>query len=149
MADAPTAVLNATLAAVGGPAIAPRATVSLVHITVASDGSAPIIEDFDPPLGTGVARNDALSFTLRDPSGDLALRMVFVAFGTRNAYELAYDGNGFRIPYLGSSSSPVTGGARYTLRRTGGWPIVAAKTALRLRVIACDRAGNLVEVNLA
>ncbi len=100
------------------------------------DETAPTVDNFDPPAGTPISRTRRLGFDVKD-NGTLRLTAVLVEFDGTSLYEVAWDGMAFSPLYADSTRTTVTGGHRYELRRTGGWPV-----APTVRVVAIDTAGN-------
>jgi hypothetical protein len=104
----------------------------------AADATPPVVGEYDPAPGTKIGPTQPLSFSVTDDSGSFAAVLVAVAFPTGVA-ELVHDNDGFLSPYGTSVRAPITGGYRYTLRRSGGWP--ASPT---VRTIPVDARGNKV-----
>lgn len=64
---------------------------------------------------------------------------VWVVFASDGSSEVIHDGDSFATRYVGlSARSTVTGGFRYTVRRSEGWP-----SSPRVRVKVIDTAGNV------
>jgi hypothetical protein len=47
---------------------------------------------------------------------------IAAQYDSSAAIEVVHDGDSFMPRFASSSVTPITGGARYTIRRTGGWP---------------------------
>lgn len=85
------------------------------------DTTAPVVS-FSLPSGTKIARGDALTVDVTDETG-LALIDVKVLYPTTGDYEVAYDEGGFAPRYVAKSTkTTISGGYRFKLVRTGGWP---------------------------
>lgn len=86
----------------------------------------PVIDNFVPPSGSRIRRNEALAFDVTDNSGSVRRSFVWVTFPSTSltVAELAWDGTGFTPDYAAlSSRTAITNGYRYSLRRAkGGWP---------------------------
>lgn len=98
-------------------------TASVILGGVAGGGAAPVIDNFDPPVGTPLARSDSVSFDVTDDTG-LLRGEVFVTLGGDTF--VVHDGDNFRGQFANlSSRSPIVAGLssgfRYTVRRNGGW----------------------------
>lgn len=102
------------------------------------DTVPPEVGHFDPAPGTAIARTGSVAFDVTDDSGDFRRIFIVAYFPATGACEVVHDGDGFRGFYAARSSrTMITGGFRYTLLRSGGWP--AAPT---IQTFAIDRAGN-------
>lgn len=110
------------------------------------DTIPPVVDNFDPPGGSTIAKTQALSFTVSDQDYDpeetvsaFSLIMVLVYYPSSGAYEVAFDRDAFAPLYAASSVEEVSISDRsFTLRRSGGWP---ASPTVRVRVV--DKGGNL------
>lgn len=102
-------------------------------------GSEPTITNFVPPAGTSITPTTAIQFDVLDDEADFARIFVEVAFpDSTGITEVVHDGEGFQGLYSAASSRGIiTGGFRYTVRRSGGWPGTPS-----FRVFAIDHAGN-------
>lgn len=111
--------------------------VAATEIRLASsDEQVPTIVNFSPADGSTITSDDYITFdTLDDHS--LRLTNVNVTHGDGTS-EPIFDGYGFLYPYSASSTRTViTGGYRFTIYRTGGWP----ESTLMLRIDVVDAAG--------
>lgn len=98
------------------------------------DITDPLIDNFDPPVGTPLNRNDAVSFDVTDLN--LVRAEVFVDIG--GDVFVVHDGDRFRGNFSNySTRSVITNGFRFTVRRNGGW--IAAPA---FEVHAIDSGGN-------
>lgn len=79
------------------------------------------VTNISPAPGSTLVRAATLSFDVTFSPAELAEHVVQLAFDNA-AYELAFDGSGFKAPYASSSRQAISGGYRYTIRRTGSWP---------------------------
>lgn len=104
-----------------------------------SDHTPPVIADFNPPLGTPIARAATVQFTVTDDSSGLGKVIIVAAFAVTGIDELVFDGDNFRGAYTGRSRRElITGGYRFTIARgAGGFPSTPS-----FSVFAVDRAGN-------
>lgn len=104
------------------------------------DTTPPVVTFVSPPEGTQVEVNDALVFDVTDET-ELGRVLVVLYIAATADQELAFDGTSFTARYLALSSvTPISGGLRFSLRRTGGW---TAATNITVRVFAVDGSGNL------
>lgn len=105
-----------------------------------SDSVAPVIDDISPDSDT-VYASSILSAKITDETG-LALVLIVASFPDGSA-EVVHDGDEFRGNYRGgvNDREAVTGGYRYTIRRTGGWV-----QSPSLEYYALDGGGNLAEI---
>lgn len=98
-----------------------------------SDAPAPDVADVEPPTvsfavasGTTIKKTDAVAVEVADET-ELALVLITASYPS-GAYEVIYEtpssgeGSGFAPFFVGSSKSAITGGWRFRLVRTGGWP---------------------------
>lgn len=106
-----------------------------------ADPTPPAAVIVSPVEGAAVTPNTALVVRVTDATGNL-LRVMIVARFPNGDEELVgvASPEGFRYTarYSGSSLSGVTGGADFSVVRTGGW-----QQAPTLDVYAVDEAGNL------
>ena len=89
-------------------------------------GTAPTVDNFDPPSGTGLtSRHAPISFDVTDPDSSVVYAFVFATFSrdgkALGAPELIWDGDGFSAAYSLSSRVAIANGYRYTVRRNRGW----------------------------
>lgn len=106
-----------------------------------SDTTPPVIDDFDPPVGTPLERSDSVSFTVTDLYPGLRRVIVMVAYGGESY--VIHDGDGFQGRFSNYSTRAelvVDESYRYTVRPNGGWT-----SAPRFKVAAIDEAGNETE----
>lgn len=107
--------------------------------TVTPGGTPPAVAVISPAAGTAIARNTPLVVEVTDTDG-LRRAVLLMSFADLAEAELVHDGDRFTRSYqAGSSVSAITGGLRFTLQRSGGWP--AAPT---LEVVAYDIIGGEV-----
>lgn len=99
------------------------------------DSANPVAAVVSPPEGSAISSTTPLVIDVTD---DLGLRRVIIAarFPDGTA-ELVHDGDAFSTRYASSGRSTISGGFRYTLRRTGGW--FASPT---ISVFPVDTSGN-------
>lgn len=95
-------------------------------IELETGGSIPVVDNFDPPDGTGLASKDSpISFDVTDPDSETVYAFVYATFmlGEKilGAPELIWDGDAFSAAYSLSSRVAITNGYRYTVRRNRGW----------------------------
>ena len=104
-----------------------------------ADVTAPVVT-LVSPLDGQVEPTTAVVFDVTEEStAGLCDVFVYAVFAASGDVEVIHDGDAFTARYLGQSARPaITGGFRYTVRRTGGWP-----SNPRIRVKAIDRAGNV------
>jgi hypothetical protein len=101
------------------------------------DAVPPTVALVAPAAGAVILPNTPIEIDVLD---DVELRRVFVAveFPKSGFVELAFDGSSFSAAYGAESTrTPVAGGARFLLRRAGGWP-----SAPTVRAYPRDAAGN-------
>lgn len=122
----------------GGPPSA-RLNRSALDMTGAqgeeSDLTPPVISGFNPPAGTLIGKNQPITFEVTDEA-NLAAIAVFVSYPDGTS-EVVFDGTLFRSPFKTSTRVDISGGYRFTVRRTGGW-----KGNPTLEYLALDRGGN-------
>lgn len=100
-----------------------------------SETTPPVIDNFDPPVGTPLARSDSVSFDVTD---ETALRRVLVLVSLGGSTYCVHDGFSFRDEFTNlSSRSAISGGYRYTVKRNGGWT-----SPPEFEVLAIDTSGN-------
>lgn len=107
----------------------------------------PVIPDTTPPVVTLIEPTDgeveaatAVIFDVTEESVDgLCEVFVWAEFAADGSAEVIHTGDQFATRYLGlSARTAITGGFRYTVRRSGGWP-----SNPRIQVKAIDRGGNV------
>lgn len=98
------------------------------------DTTAPVVT---PAVvsGSAIGRMDAVVVDVTDDTA-LGTAVLMVELGG-GPYEVIWDGARFASYYSTSTRALISGGYRYTIRRTGGW--VGAPT---FRAVAVDTAGN-------
>lgn len=101
-----------------------------------TDFTAPNVANVSPANGTTIGPGTSISLDVTDAFPGL-LRVVLIAKFSA-AWELIHDGDSFGPLYSRASTrSSITGGFRFVISRTGGWP--STPTILPL---ASDFAGN-------
>jgi len=102
-------------------------------------GASPTISNFVPTAGSAITPTTAIQFDVLDDEADFARIFVEVSFpDSTGITEVIHDGDGFQGLYSAASSRVIiTGGFRYTVRRSGGWPGTP-----QFQVFAIDHAGN-------
>jgi fibronectin type 3 domain-containing protein len=100
------------------------------------DATAPVVASVSPAPGDTVTATTPLVVDVTDAGG--SLRRAIVTVRQAGVEEVAHDGERFVGFFAAlSSRSPVSGGWRYSLRRSGGWTSSPA-----VRVYAIDTSGN-------
>lgn len=114
--------------------------VRVVEFGVVSAGGAadvtPPVVTFGVPPGTTIARNQALPVDVEEETA-IRASVILVEFPSQGVYEVAWDSEGFAPRYADSERTAISGGFRYTLRRSGGW-----FSTPTIRALAIDTAGN-------
>jgi hypothetical protein len=101
-----------------------------------ADTDEPTVTLVSPAEDSEITRATAIVIDVTDASSFAAI-FVWVVY-PNGSTDVVHDGEGFAVPFAGSSTrTSISGGYRYTLRRAGGWP--AAPT---VRVRPVDTAGN-------
>lgn len=101
------------------------------------DTTAPEIGSPTPSTSVKLTRGGEWEVTVTDDE-DLDLVEIFVLYAATGDYEVAYDGEAFAPRYVAKSTrTNVSGGYRFKLIRTGGWP---AHPTFKVR--ARDAANN-------
>lgn len=102
-------------------------------------GNPPTITNYQPPIGTPIVATSPIQFDVLDDETNFRRVFVEVAFpDSTGVTEVVHDGTGFQGLYsAGSSRVIITGGFRYLVRRSGGWPGTP-----EFLVFAIDHAGN-------
>lgn len=105
------------------------------------DTTTPVIANVQPTPGTAIGRAQALFFDVTD---DFSFRRVIlvalfdVASGGDGSQEIIHNGDAFAVKYASlSERTIISGGYRYRVRRSGGWP--SAPTVVPY---AIDTSGN-------
>jgi len=105
-----------------GNSVTTTAVYTVTNPTNTGDVTPPTVVDWSPAPNAEIDVDTPISFTVTDASGAFAGIFISVAFPT-NDVETAFQGTAFRGRYAaGSSRVAVSGGWRFTLRRSGGWP---------------------------
>lgn len=105
--------------------------------SVASDVSAPEVEVVSPEEGEPISPSTPIVLDVLDDIG-LRRSVLAVEFVALDRTELVHDGVDFASNYSGSTREVVSGGYRFTIRRSGvGWP-----EGPILHAIAVDQSGN-------
>jgi hypothetical protein len=115
-----------------------NATVAWV-LSNPPDATPPVVAVVSPTLGSAIAKTTPIVIDVTDAVG-LARAMLFARYEGRDGTEVVHDGQAFLNPYVNDTSDreAISGGYRFTVLRTGGWP--AAPTFLAL---AMDAAGQV------
>jgi hypothetical protein len=104
------------------------------------DTTAPVIDNFDPAVGSEIARTDPIQFDVTDDSEEEFAFISIIVRYTDGVTENIYNGSGFSPRFLvGSAKVAITGGYRFTIRRTGGW----LNTPIIMTITAIDSSGNV------
>jgi hypothetical protein len=102
------------------------------------DITPPTVTNFNPPDGQEIESNDAISFDVQDNLGTFTRIFVVAWFKTTGIKEVIHDGNNFSGYYSSSSSRVlISGGYRYSVQRSNGWPY-----APTIEVYPIDSSGN-------
>ena len=103
----------------------------------AASTTPPVIDNFDPPVGTPINRDDVIRFDIIDLSGLLRAEIT-VKLSNEDDRIVVHDGDQFcgRFTNL-SSRTPIANGFAYALKPNGGW-----KGSPDFKVHAVDTAGN-------
>jgi hypothetical protein len=116
-------------------------TVGTFTFTAAplTDSTSPVATVVSPTAGTTITSTTPLVVDVTDNLGSTYLRRVLVTayFAGSAAEELVHDGSSFTLPYATSGLSSISGGYRYSIIRTNGWP-----GSPTVRCFAFDTAGN-------
>lgn len=97
----------------------------------------PEVTSPSPALMSLVTSNQALSYDVTDPQGNLLVSIVAVLLAD-GRYEVVHDGLSFSNSYQAlSTRTSITNGWRYSIRRTDGWP----EGSLRVRHWSVDNQG--------
>jgi len=101
-----------------------------------ADTLDPVIDNFNPPVGTPLVRSDSVSFDVTD---NRALRRALVLVTLDGETYCVHDGFAFRGEFANpqSSRTPIVGGYHYIVKRNGGWT-----TPPTFEVLAIDTSGN-------
>lgn len=84
------------------------------------DATAPTVALVSPAADSEVTRATPIVVDVTDAS--TLARVVLAARYPSGRYDVVHDGDRFADEYRGSSRTAITGGFRYRLLRTGGWP---------------------------
>ena len=99
------------------------------------DGELPVIDNFDPAVGTPLNRSDFVRFDVTD---NTALRRVNLHVALGSDVFVVHDGDNFRGRFTNfSSRAAIAGGFRYSVKPNGGWT-----SAPTFTVSAIDTSGN-------
>ncbi len=101
-----------------------------------ADTTAPTLTNVSPASGATIGAGDSITFDVTDETG-LREVIVGVEFLSSGAYEFAHDGTSFAQSYRASTRTAISGGFRYVLQRSGGWP-----SSPRIQIFAIDTSGN-------
>ena len=112
-------------------------TIDPPPTTCSGDTTPPVVDNFSPPPGTPIESDTPISFDVTDDSGIFSKIFVMAIFDALGDWEVIWDGSQFSDRYLSSGRVGISGGFRYTVERTGGWP-----ADLLVRVCAIDQCGN-------
>jgi hypothetical protein len=86
-------------------------------------GNPPVISNVDPPVGSRVPRERAISIDVTDNLGALRAAILVGKFAEAQMVEVIHDGTAFTYHYQAlSTRSVITNGYRYSVRRDTGWP---------------------------
>lgn len=99
-------------------------------------GTAVAVDVVSPPSGTTVAPLDSIVFDVTSDAGIAVASVSVTLFYVDGSSVAVWDGNTFATEFEASSSSPTTGGHRFTL--VAGW----SQTVARIEVSATDYAGT-------
>lgn len=104
----------------------------------AGDTTPPVIDNFDPIVGSTIAHDDSITFEVTDNLDELAHGLVAAEF-TGGAAELIFTNDAsFSTAYAGSTVTPIANGYRFEIVRAAGW----LGPDLTLRAYAIDEDGN-------
>lgn len=102
----------------------------------AVDSTAPVVDNFSPPVGSSVLEADPVFFDVTDNVG---FAQIVIAIKQGGATELVHDGTNFLPPYDDlSTRDNIASGFRYRVRRTGGWIEAVVQSAF-----VVDSSGNV------
>lgn len=99
-----------------------------------TDVTPPVVTLISPPASSTIEPTTPLILEVED---DHAIRRSILTAQLADAEEVVHNGDRFASRYASSSRSPIAGGWRYVIRRTGGWPVGPTIT-----VYAIDTAGQ-------
>ena len=85
-----------------------------------------LFTNLQPAAGEPIAADTVLRFDAIDPLINDIKIYVWVYYAATGQVELAYDGDNFQPLYTASTISPIGGGLRFFVRRSGGWPSTPA-----------------------
>jgi hypothetical protein len=107
-----------------------------VRDPIGGDTTPPVIGNFDPPVGTPLARGDSIAFDVTDNLDEIRRVIVLVTLGGETY--CVHDGFEFKGEFSNlSSRTSITDGWHYVVKRNGGW--TAPPT---FEVHAIDTSGN-------
>jgi len=98
------------------------------------DVTVPVVMPVSPSPGANITPTTPVVFDVTDEVG---LAHVEVRVALNSVYESVYDGSGFLGWYTASSMETISGGKRFTVTRTGGWP-----SSPTFSVTPVDTSGN-------
>lgn len=99
--------------------------------------SGPAIQNRNPSPSVAVGPTDPIAFDVVQGSNPFLEIWIAVSMAGTSLYEVVWDGHAFAPLYAAQSRQvSITGGYRFTCRRTGGWQ--GSPTVL---VKAIDTAG--------
>ena len=100
--------------------------------------SGPTISNRSPDPSIAVGPTDPISFDVVQGSNPFLDIVILAQFPSEGLYEVVFDGAAFSPLYAQQSrQQSISGGYRFLLRRTGGWP-----GAVTVKTKAIDTAGN-------
>lgn len=103
------------------------------------DEVAPEISNFVPTSGSTIEKTDDIQFDVTDETAVAAVA-VLATFrpGSTEDCEVVYDSTGFRGRYRSSTITAISGGYRFNVVRSGGWP-----SRPYLEFLLVDTGGNI------
>lgn len=115
-----------------------RGTVGAGAEEEPADVVAPVVSNVSPADGATLKSDTAIQFDVTDDSGSLSAVFISARYVSSGEHEVVHDGDQFATRFVAlSTRTSISGGYRYTLRRSGGWP-----AAPNLLVKALDASGN-------
>lgn len=108
-----------------------------VPFVVSAGTNNPALSDVFPPTSTKILKTQPVSFSVTDPDNNLLRTLISARFPAQPNEELVFDGQGFQPLYSDSVRTSITGGFRYTIVRSGGWP-----GAPTIRIYAIDNTAR-------
>lgn len=85
-----------------------------------------LFTNLQPAAGEPIAADTVLQFDAIDPLINDVRIFVWVSFAATGQVEFAYDADNFQPLYSASTVTPIGGGLRFFIRRSGGWPSTPA-----------------------